>query len=110
MSAFDGAFDALAQYNVLVGTVIFNPAHLIDAPRPEQSTPYHVLPIRNRTTAQVYYSAPTYAFKNNMLYPVKAIVPGQYGVAVGQAPTSGIYTGIPSGCSAGGLHGGNPYS
>ncbi len=105
MSQFDAAFDSLAQYNILVGTVIFNPAHVVNAPRPEQSTPYHVLPIKLRSTQQVSYSAPSFAFKANALYPVKSIVQGQYGAATGQAPTAGIYTGIPSGCSPNGMTG-----
>lgn len=103
--AQDAAFQALAQYNILVGTVIFNPAHVVDAPHAEQSTPYRVLPIALRTTEQVSYSAPSYAFKANALYPVRAIVQGQYGSMTGQAPTSGIYTGIPSGCSPNGMTG-----
>ena len=106
----DAAFDALGQYDWRVGTIYANPAHLIDAPRASQSTPYYVLPIALRTTQQVYYSAPTFSWKMNQLYPSKIPVLSGYGLATGQAPTSGIYTGIPSGCGPNGMQGGNPYS
>lgn len=105
MSQFDAAFDALGQFQAVISTVTLRPVHVVDAPHPWQSTPYHVLPIKLRTTQQVYYSAPSFAFKANALYPVKAILSNQYGAATGQAPTSGIYTGIPSGCSPNGMHG-----
>lgn len=106
----DAAFQSLQDYNWLVGTVWPNPAHIVDAPKPEQATPYHVWPIQLQTPKMISYSAPDYGFKANMLYPTRNIQSGNYGLVNAQAPTQGVYSGIPSGCGPNGVHGGNPYS
>jgi hypothetical protein len=105
----DATFEALGQYQSVIAAVSLRPIHIVDAPHATQSTPYIVQAIALRTTQQVYYSAPSYSFKANMLYPTRNPILGQYGAATGQAPTTGIYTGIPSGCGPNGVSG-SPYS
>ncbi len=105
----DAAFEALGQYQAVVSTVTLRPVYVVDAPKAWQSQPYAVWPIALRTTQQVYYTAPTFGLKNNMLYPTSNPVLGHYGSATGQAPVTGVYTGIPSGCSPNGMTGSTPY-
>ncbi len=117
-SAGDGVFADLETYSWRVAQIYPNPNHIIDARRPEQSTPYHVRHTwanAMRTTQQVSYSSPGYGdlqlnWKMNMLYPSTKNVGANYGTATGSAPTSGVFTGVPSGCGPSGIHGGNPYS
>ncbi len=58
-----------------------------------------------RTVTLAIYSAPPVGQKANQVYPVRKQTRTQMDTTPGAAPTAGIYTGIPSGCS-----GGNPYS
>lgn len=107
----DAAFQALGQYNWFVGTVYAVGAHVVDAPKPRQATVYKASAWGMRTTQQVSYNAPTFKFKHNALFPTKNPQTGNYGAKTGQAPTSGIYTGIPSGCGPkNGMASWGPYS
>ena len=105
----DAAFNALGSYKAVVSTVTLRPVYVVDAPRQEQATPYKVWPYPMFSTAQAYYQAPEYGWKGNMLYPSKLPVQAGMGYATGQAPTSGVYTGIPSGCTSNGMTGSSPY-
>src|ERR1700730_13955304 len=113
---FDPIIDLLREYNWRVGTVYPSPAHIVEAPKASQSTPFHVNQMAMTTTAQMYVQAPDYAFKLNNLYNVGTPIAANLGGGYGSAPTSGIYTGIPSGCTQpgngnpSGVSGGNPYS
>ncbi len=98
----------LGEYQWRVATVYPSPKYIVEAPKPQQSTQYHTPAIAMRTTQQMYISAPAYGWKANLLYPSKQPKPNSLGAAYGQAPTQGVYTGIPSGCNANGSSGG-PY-
>jgi len=102
----DAAFLALEQYDLRVAGVYFSPSLITDAPKADAGTPYHVTNIAFTSAQNVSYSAPSYGWKANMLYPARNPRGHNYGAANGQAPTSGVYTGIPSGCGPSGAPGG----
>ncbi len=95
----------LGEYQWRVGTVYPSAKYILEAPKPMQATPYHTPQIAMRTTQQMYVSAPSYGWKANLLYPSKQPKGNNLGACTGQAPTTGIYTGL-SGCSANGTSGG----
>lgn len=102
----DAAQKALETYTVRVGQVYFDPNYVIDAPKAEAAGYYYTRNIPFKTCAIVQYNAPDYGWKNNMLYPTKNPQYNSYGAANGQAPTQGVFTGIPSGCnSSNGMYG-----
>lgn len=82
------------------------PAVIGRAPEAQFATVYHSTQLAMRTTEQIYYSAPPYAGAKTNQGTVTHHARGMHlGSTHGAAPQSGIYTGIPSGCT-----GGNPYS
>jgi hypothetical protein len=101
--------DLLQEYQWRVGTVYPSAKYILEAPKPQQATPYHTPAIAMRTTHQMYVSAPDYGWKANQLYPSKQPKLNNLGSGYGQAPTQGVYTGIPSGCTANGTSGKAPY-
>lgn len=98
----------LQQYNWRVGRIYPSPAYILEAPKGERGTDLHTPTVPMRTCQQVAYSAPTYQWKSNDPYPVRKVQQQNLGVQNASSPQTGIYTGIPSGCSNG--MGGNPYS
>lgn len=100
----DAAQQILSQYDIRVGQVYLNPTYQTTVPQGQFGTPYKAVHWGMHTTQNFYGSAPFYGWKMNMLYPSKRI-PNTNVQGQGQAPTSGIYTGVAS-CNPNGTYGG----
>lgn len=101
----DFAQKALETYTPRIAQVYLNPNHVVDAPKAEAAEYYYVSNIPLKTCTMASYQAPSFGWKANMLYPSKIPISGNYGAINAAAPTSGVFTGIPSGCSPSGVHG-----
>ncbi len=97
----DPILGQLAEYQWRVGTVYPSAKYIVEAPKPDQATPYHTPAIAMRTTQQMTISAPDYGWKANQLYPTKQPKQSNLGPNYGAAPTQGIYTGVQGSCSNG---------
>lgn len=100
----------LGQYQWISVESYPSAVYIVNAPLAEFGGPYQLHMPTIRGVQQVAYSAPDFTFKANQALPVKQIQPNALGTLNGAAPTSGVYTGIPSGCGPGGIMKGNPYS
>jgi hypothetical protein len=107
---FDPMVDALGQYNWISQQSYPSPVYIGRVSEAIQDTVYKATSWPMHTTLQVTYSVPQYTYKVNQNSVTKRIDQTNLGYLNGAAPTTGIYTGIPSGCSGNGTHGGNPYS
>lgn len=103
----DPQVQALGQYRWIPGTAWPQPDYILNAPLAFYGGPFFVEEPAIRGVAQIAYSAPQ-PIKSNQTMPVRAAQQTSLGMLNGTAPTSGVYTGIPSGCNGG--MGGNPYS
>lgn len=84
--------------------------YIVNAPLAGFGTPYHVSQVPIMGVQQKAYSTSDFQFKANQALPIKPLQPNALGSLNGAAPTSGVYSGIPSGCGSGGTMKGNPYS
>ncbi len=104
----DSQVQLIGDYQWIPGTAWPQPDYVVRAPLSRFDTAFKVAEPGIRGVEQISYSVPQYTFKANQNLPVAAAKQTSLGTLNGAAPTSGIYTGIPSGCSNG--MGGNPYS
>ncbi len=102
----DPQVDQLSLYQWIPGYLYPSPVFVGNAP-PATFGTYYVAtmnPLRNVIMAM--YDSPGYPHKGNQMWKTAAAKQTNLGMTTGGAPTTGIYTGIPSGCTGGG----NPYS
>lgn len=102
---FDPAVDQLSIRQWIPGPVWPSPVYLGNAPIAYFGTYYHATQIPNRNCVMAFYESPGYPHKGNQLSTTAHAKQTNLGMTTGAAPVSGIYTGIPSGCTGGG-----PYS
>lgn len=105
---YDPQVEQLSQRNWTPGRLYPTPAHIGNAPTADYGEPYHIAGWNMRRMTLNQYNAPPVGQKTNQVYPIGKNMPGAIDKTPGAAPQSGIYTGIPSGCSAGGI--GSPHS
>ncbi len=103
----DPQVQALENYHLVYGDSWRQPDYLVRAPQARQDTYYKIVanpPLQ--PILMLAYGTSGIDFKTNQAMSVANPLPSNLGNLNGAAPTSGLYTGIPSGCSIGG----NPYS
>ncbi len=103
----DPQIAALSGWQWIPGPAWNQPDYIVNAPLAYYAGAFFVEEPPIRGVAQIAYSAPM-PIKSNQNMPVSAAKQTNLGLLNGAAPSSGIYTGIPSGCNGG--MGGNPYS
>ena len=104
----DPQVQIIGGYSWIPGNAWPQPDYIVRAPTSVFDTAFKIREPQLRGVTENTYSAPQYTYKANQALPIVAAGGTNLGTLHGAAPTSGIYTGIPSGCNSG--TGGNPYS
>ncbi len=103
----DPQVQALENYHLAYGCAWRQPDSIVRSAQARQDTYYKIVanpPLQ--PILMVSYGTSGIDFKTNQAMPIANPLLSNLGTMNGAAPTSGLYTGIPSGCNIGG----NPYS
>jgi hypothetical protein len=93
-----GGTAGINQYVLRPGQPYLSGAHILSAVKALSGVPYWMAGLAIQTCNNMYITAPEPAQKSKITHSASQLyTAGQY--AVGQAPTSGIFTGVEDTCS-----------